>query len=56
MIIGKDHCKECDINNKLCENCEDGYIPDKNGGCTYTNNCQISYMENVLNVYLISFL
>ena len=26
-----------------CNKCEKGYYPDQNGGCSYTDNCQISY-------------
>ena len=42
-IIGKHYCSECDKNNKLCEKCAEGYLPDKNGGSSYTDNCEFSY-------------
>ena len=41
-ILGNNYCKECDEDSKLCKVCEDGYFPDENGGCSYTNNCEIS--------------
>ena len=48
-IIGNNYCLECEQNNKLCSKCEDNYYPDKNGGCSYTNNCESSYKGNCLN-------
>ena len=36
-------CIECSEDEKLCKKCNDGYFPDKNGGCSYTDNCEISY-------------
>ena len=47
-ISGKNYCKECDLNGELCKICEDGYIQDENGGCTYTENCKISYKGECL--------
>ena len=41
-ILGNNYCKECEEDSKLCKICEDGYFPDQNGGCSYTNNCEIS--------------
>ena len=41
-ILGNNYCKECGEDSKLCKVCEDGYFPDENGGCSYTNNCEIS--------------
>ena len=41
--LGKNYCNECDIQGELCSKCELGYYPDKNGGCSYTDNCKISY-------------
>ena len=43
-ILGKNYCNECDINGKICIDCEEYYYPDENGGCTYTEGCEISYM------------
>ena len=41
--IGKNHCISCNEKGDLCEICEEGYFPDKNGACSYTDNCEISY-------------
>ena len=43
-FLGKNYCNECDIEGKLCINCETGYYPDKIGGCSYTKNCDKSYL------------
>jgi hypothetical protein len=40
--IGNNYCEECDLNGELCKKCENGYFPDKNGGCAYTDNCKLS--------------
>ena len=42
-LIGKNYCYECEIDGKYCKTCEEGYYPDENGGCSYSNNCKISY-------------
>ena len=42
-VPGKNYCKKCDNNEELCQICDDGFIPDENGGCTYSLNCKISY-------------
>ena len=39
---GNNYCVSCDGEGKLCKKCEEGYFPDGNGGCSYTNNCDIS--------------
>ena len=39
---GKNYCNKCDEDNILCKECENGFSPDKNGACSYTNNCEIS--------------
>ena len=41
--LGKNYCNDGDIEGELCSKCELGYFPDKNGGCSYTENCKISY-------------
>ena len=41
--VGANYCNECNIQGELCKICENGYIPDKNGGCSYTTNCKFSY-------------
>ena len=41
-ILGKGHCLECEDNSFLCKVCEDRYFPDENGGCSYSNDCEIS--------------
>ena len=40
--IGKNFCEECNSNEDLCLICEEGYIADENGGCSYASNCEIS--------------
>ena len=42
-FIGKNYCIECDNEEKLCQKCEDGFYQDEVGGCTITQNCEISY-------------
>ena len=42
-IYGNNYCEECNFDGNLCEKCEEGYYPDENGGCSYTENCEISY-------------
>ena len=42
-VFGNHYCFECDEEGHLCKICEDGYYPDDNGGCSYTNYCQISF-------------
>ena len=38
------NCLKCNGVTNLCVKCSaDNYFPDKNGGCTYTENCKISY-------------
>ena len=46
--LGYNNCDECDIEGKLCNKCENGYFPDKNGGCSYTDNCILSYKGECL--------
>ena len=41
-ISGDNYCKECEEDSNLCKVCDDGYYPDENGGCSYTNYCEIS--------------
>ena len=41
-IFGENYCIECNEKGDLCKKCEDDYYPDKNGGCSYTDNCEIS--------------
>jgi len=47
-IFGNNYCTECMENDDLCKNCEIGYFPDKNGGCSYTDNCEISFRGNCI--------
>ena len=42
-IVGKNYCNKCKEENNLCNECEAGYYPDKNGGCSYDENCEISF-------------
>ena len=41
--IGLNQCDECNENGELCKKCLEGYFPDENGGCSYSDNCEISY-------------
>ena len=47
-IIGKNYCYQCSEDEDKCEKCEIGYFPDENGGCSYTDNCEISYKGECL--------
>jgi len=42
-IIGNNYCNECDHEENLCKICEEGLHPDKFGGCSFTQNCEISF-------------
>ena len=42
-FLGRNYCLECDINGNLCKTCEENYYKDENGGCTYSEGCEISY-------------
>ena len=47
-IFGKNFCYECDTEEKLCKVCEENYYPDNNGGCAYSEGCEISYLGECL--------
>ena len=47
-VFGKNYCNECDEEEKLCHSCEENYYPDENGGCAYSEGCEISYMGECL--------
>ena len=40
---GQNYCTECEENGYLCKTCENNYYKDENGGCTYSEGCEISY-------------
>ena len=42
-VIGENYCMECNEEGNLCQKCEEGYFPDQNGACSYSDNCEISY-------------
>ena len=46
--IGNNHCNICNEKGNLCLTCEIGYFPDENGGCSYSDNCAISYKGKCL--------
>ena len=46
--LGENYCNNCDSIQNLCLNCELGYYPDENGGCSYTDNCKISLQGECL--------
>ena len=39
---GKNYCDECDEKGEICDYCEKGFFADINGGCSYTEYCDIS--------------
>ena len=41
-IVGINNCLECDEEGNLCITCDISYFHDENGGCSYTDNCEIS--------------
>ena len=47
-IFGNNYCQECDESQKFCETCEIGLFPDENGGCSFINNCELSYKGKCL--------
>ena len=47
-IERNNYCIECDLDNKLCNICENNFYPDENGGCSYITNCEISYNGHCL--------
>ena len=46
--IGENYCSTCNSNQNLCLVCEIGYYPDENGGCSFSDNCEISYKGECL--------
>ena len=46
--LGENYCLECSEEGTICQNCDEGYYPDENGGCSYSENCQISYQGKCL--------
>ena len=42
-VLDMNSCFECNEEGNLCKTCEEGYFPDENGSCSYTENCEISY-------------
>ena len=46
--LGKNHCIECLEEGNLCKECDIGYFQDENGGCSTTENCEISYRGECL--------
>ena len=55
-IPGINYCSQCHIDSFICEICDEGYYPDENGGCSYTNYCEISYRGECLKCYNDSIL
>ena len=47
-LNGFNHCNKCNEENDLCQTCEIGYYPDDIGGCSYSNNCEVSYKGKCL--------
>ena len=47
-FAGKNYCLECEKEEKLCINCDKSFYPDENGGCSFTNDCKISYKGECL--------
>ena len=40
--LGKNYCLDCNEEGNLCQECDVGFYPDENGGCSYSDNCQLS--------------
>ena len=47
-MAGRNLCIECHENGELCKKCEINYYPDANGGCSYSEGCEISYRGECL--------
>ena len=47
-VAGQNYCLDCETDEKLCNKCDKGYYPDGNGGCSYTDNCLLSYKGECL--------
>ena len=47
-IIGNNYCQECNEDEQICKKCEIGLFPDENGGCSFIDNCEISYKGKCL--------
>ncbi len=47
-VLGQNYCNECNIAGNLCSLCENGHYPDKNGGCSTTDNCEVSFKGECL--------
>ena len=47
-FLGANYCIECLEIENLCKQCDEGYFPDENGGCSITDNCEISYKGECL--------
>ena len=47
-IIGENYCIECSEEGNLCKSCDEGYFPDENGACSYSDNCEISFQGKCL--------
>ena len=46
--VNYNFCEKCDLNNELCQECSDSFYSDENGGCSYIDNCEISYQGNCI--------
>ena len=47
-ILGENYCIECSEEGNLCKSCDEGYFPDENGACSYSDNCEISFQGKCL--------
>ena len=47
-ILGNNYCQECNKSENFCIKCETGFFQDNYGGCSYTDNCEISYRGECL--------
>ena len=46
--LGKNFCYKCSEDLSICLTCEQGYFPDKIGGCAFVPNCYSSYKGKCL--------
>ena len=46
--VGTNYCVDCFEDGHLCRLCDEGYFRDGNGGCSLTDNCEVSYRGECL--------
>ena len=46
--VNTNYCEKCSLDEQLCQECRENFYSDENGGCSYINNCEISYLGKCL--------